>query len=100
MEGIMADEKIVLKGPDGTQIVASLSPDVMKTLYSNYISVSIAPEELYMCFFFLTADNVNTTLSRMVISLPHAKRLNQILSKLISEHENKFGIIPTEPKPK
>jgi len=75
------------------------SPDLVVT-YSNYTSVSAAPEECIFrfCQRSLDSENDATEVVRVYMPVGHAKRLVFAMNRTIRAYEEMFGEIAMEPQ--
>jgi hypothetical protein len=61
--------------------------------YSNINRVTVTPEEVIMLFGLRRLNSTNEAdgVAKIVLSLPHAKRILFVLAQLFEEHELMFG---------
>ncbi|HNR81387.1 MAG TPA: DUF3467 domain-containing protein [Candidatus Pacearchaeota archaeon] len=64
-------------------------PDNLKNgVYSNIANINVSKSEVLMDFIFLAPNEANLV-SRIIVSLEHARSIEKALSKLIAEIDNK-----------
>ena len=81
----------------GQQMQISLSPDVVKGVYSNFQIVSHAATEFVVDFANILPGQPQAQVNSRIIMTPQvAKRLLGALNENIQRYENEFGRI-TEP---
>ena len=93
--------------PQSSQKPVSLhvSPQQTSVHFANMCRGSMTPEEVLLDFglnpnaFGQVAEEGIQISSRVVMTLPSAKRLLHLLHVMLSRHEESFGPIPVEPKP-
>jgi hypothetical protein len=81
----------------GQQVKVNWNTDKLKSSYANFCNATSTREEVVLNFG--VNQNWERTPQEMAIDLEHrivlspfaAKRLNQLLSKLITEYETRYG---------
>jgi len=91
------EEKDKEKAGDQQQVKVHWNTDKLKSSYANFCNATSTREEVVLNFG--VNQNWERTPQQMEIELEHrivlspyaAKRLNQLLSKLITEYETRYG---------
>lgn len=91
------DSKAPTGEPQGQQVKVHWSTTALKSSYANFCNATSTREEVVLNFG--VNHNWERSPQEMEIDLEHrivlspfaAKRLNQLLSKLITEYESRYG---------
>ncbi|GAG27927.1 unnamed protein product [marine sediment metagenome] len=69
------------------------------TIYVNAVIINNTKNEFIMDYIFaMSESDKNNILSRIIQSPEHTKRINNLLTKMIKDYEEKYGEIKIEEK--
>ena len=85
----------ILPKPTQIMLPVTASQEEMKGRYTNMAVINHTSRE-FMFDFFLTQENMNLLVSRLLTSPQHAKVFHEVLGANIEKYEKKHGVIKTE----
>lgn len=72
------------------ELEVSATVEDMKGVYSNLARVSYNKNEFVLGFVFHIGNEAHLV-SRVIVSPEHLKQINEVISKSLEEHKEKFG---------